>query len=209
MENYVIAIAREFGSGGKEIGMKLAKELGIPCYEQQILEMASEQSGINEALFLQTDEKLRGSHLLNLLRKKPMTYVVSPNSKDFVSDTNIFNIQAEVIKSLAQNESCIIIGKCADYVLRDYNNVVRIFIEAPFQTCAESISKKLYVDIKEAEQLVRKTNKYRADYYKYYTNGLDWKDSLNYDMTLNSDKIGREQCVELIKEYVKIKLGNR
>ncbi len=207
MEHYVIAIAREFGSGGKEIGIKLSKILGIPCYEQQILEMASEQSGINEALFQQTDEKLRGNYLINILRKKPMTYVVSPSDKDFISDTNIFNIQAEVIKKLAETESCIILGKCADYVLRHRDNIIRVFIEAPFDSCVKSIASKMYVDSKEAERLVKRTNKYRADYYKYYTQGSDWKDSLNYDLAINSARVGRDQCVELIKNYVDIKFG--
>ena len=98
MDNYVITIARGFGSGGKEIGTRLAKELGIPCYERQLLDMASEYSGINKRLFAEVDEKLRGSYAMKHLMKIPYTYVVEPSDKDFTSDINLFNIQSEIIK---------------------------------------------------------------------------------------------------------------
>ena len=114
MRNYVITIARGFGSGGKDIATRLGKELGIPCYERQILTMASEQSGIDESLFVEVDEKLRGSYLTKMLTKFPYSQVVEAHEKEFISDINLFNIQAQIIKELAKTESCIIIGKCAD-----------------------------------------------------------------------------------------------
>lgn len=205
MKNYVITIARGFGSGGKEIGMKLAEELGIPCYERQILDMASEQSGINKQLFMEVDEKLRGSYIANLIKKVPCSNVIQPNERGFISDVNLFNIQAEIIRELAKTESCIIIGKCADYVLRDKKNVISIYIEAPRKQCVESIMNKMQVSEEEANELIRKTDKYRADYYKYYTGGGIWTNPVNYDMTLNSARIGRSRCVEVIKEYLNIK----
>lgn len=205
MKNYVITIARGFGSGGKQIGAKLAEELGIPCYERQILSMASEQSGIAEDLFVEVDEKLRGSYITNMLKKVPYTSVVEPTEKDFVSDVNLFNIQAELIRELAKTESFVIIGKCADYVLRDYKNVISIYIEAPREACVKSIQEKLFISEEHANQLIKKTDKYRADYYKYYTQGGLWTNPINYDMTLNSARIGRDKCVSLIHDYLKLK----
>ena len=113
-KRFVITIARGFGSGGKEIGMNLSKELGIPCYDRQILTMASDQSGIDESIFVETNEKLRGKYIANFLRKVPVTGVLEPWEREFTSDVNVFNIQADIIRSLANTESCIIIGKCAD-----------------------------------------------------------------------------------------------
>lgn len=202
MENYVITIARGFGSGGKEIGTKLAAELGIPCYEKQILDMASEQSGINKQLFMEVDEKLRGSYIANLLKKVPYSTVIQPNERGFISDVNLFNIQSEIIRELANTQSCIIIGKCADYVLRDRKNVISIYIEAPRKQCVESIMEKMQVPAERANELIRKTDKYRADYYRYYTGGGVWTNPINYDMTLNSARIGRDRCVEVIKDYL-------
>lgn len=207
MQKYVITIARGFGSGGKEIGMRLAEELGIPCYERQILTMASDQSGIDESIFVETDEKLRGNYIANFLRKVPVTGVVEAYDKEFISDVNVFNLQAEIIRSLARTESCIIIGKCADYILQDRKNVISIYIEAPRKACVESIREKMHVSEERAHQLIRKTDKYRAKYYSYYTGGKDWTNPINYDLVLNSDRIGRDKCVELIKEYVKIRFG--
>ncbi len=208
MDNYVITIARGFGSGGKEIGTRLAKELGIPCYERQLLDMASEYSGINKRLFAEVDEKLRGSYAMKHLMKIPYTYVVEPSDKDFTSDINLFNIQSEIIKELAKTESFVVIGKCADYVLRDMPNVISVYVEAPYEDCVQTVMDRMQVTESRAKELVRKTDKYRSDYYKYYTRGIDWKNPCNYDITLNSSKVGWDNCVKLIQDYVKLKLGN-
>ena len=131
MNNYVITIARGFGSGGKDVGTRLAEELGIPCYDRQLLTMASDQYGIDEGLFVDVNEKLRGKHITNRLRGIPDPKVLEPHQKDFVSDVNLFNIQAQLIRELAKTESCVIIGKCADHILRDLDNVISVYIEAP------------------------------------------------------------------------------
>jgi cytidylate kinase len=205
MENYVIAIARGFGSGGKAIGTKLAEKLGIPCYEKQLLDMASEYSGINKRLFAEVDEKLRGSYAMKHLMKIPYTYVVEPSDKEFTSDINLFNIQSEIIKELAATESFVVLGKCADYILRDMPNVISVFVEAPEQDCIKTVMDRMQVSESRAKELVHKTDKYRADYYKYYTRGRDWKNPVNYDLTLNSSKVGWDNCVTLIEEYLKIR----
>ena len=204
MQKYVITIARGFGSGGKEIGVKLGQRLGIPCYEQEILKMASESSGINEALFNLADEKV---NKIRGLRGVPFNYVAQPSDKRFTSDNNLFNIQSEIIREMAKDTSFIVIGKCADFVLKDYCNVASFYIEAPREDCVASITKKLGVTEEEAHRLISKTDKYRADYYKYYTKGNYWTNPVNYDMTLNSARVGRDRCVDVMENYVKVKFG--
>lgn len=205
---YVITIARGFGSGGKDIGMRLSRELGIPCYDRQILTMASDHSGIDESIFVENDEKLRGKYIANFLRKVPVTGVLEPWDRAFVSDVNVFNLQAEIIRTLASTESCIIIGKCADDILRDRKNVISVYVEAPRNACVKSITEKMKVSPERAAKLIVSTDKYRANYYSYYTGGKKWNNPTNYDMVLNSDRIGREKCVEIIKEYIRIKFGD-
>lgn len=207
MKNYVITIARGFGSGGKDIGNRLSKRLGIPCYEREILDMASEKTGLNVGVFMQVDEKLRKNAILKNLQTVQTSYVVEPTEKDFISDDNLFFIQAEIIKTLAETQSCIIIGKCADYILRDYDNVISIYIEAPRAACVEEIMKKLNVTEERAHKIIKTTDNYRANYYRYYTRGRDWTNPINYDMTLNSDRIGRDNCVKIIENYIGVKFG--
>ena len=208
MDNFVITIARGFGSGGKQIGLALSKQLGIPCYESQILSMASNYSGINKDLFFQVDEKLRGYHLIKRLMKSAnKDDIVEPTDKSFISDVNLYNIQAKMIKELAKQQSCIIIGKCANHLLRDYENTVSVYIEAPRAFCVKNVIERLGVTEEEAHRMIYQTDRYRADYYKYYTGGETCTNPVLYDMTLNSDRMGMDKCTELIIQYLKIKLG--
>lgn len=208
MDNFVITIARGFGSGGKQIGLALSKQLGIPCYESQILSMASNYSGINKDLFFQVDEKLRGYHLIKrLMKSSNKDDIVEPTDKSFISDVNLYNIQAKIIKELAKQQSCIIIGKCANHLLRDYDNTVSVYIEAPRAFCVKNVIERLGVTEEEAHRMIYQTDRYRADYYKYYTGGETWTNPVLYDMTLNSDRMGMDKCTELIIQYLKIKLG--
>lgn len=207
MDNYVITIARGFGSGGKSIAVELGKKLGIPCYEKEILTMASQKSGINETLFIERDEKLKGSYLRNFLKSVPSDYTVEPSDRKFTHDNNLFNLQKEIIEELGKSQSCIIVGKCADNILRDKRNVLKVFINAPVKTCVRSIVNRMGVEEDEAVRLINKTDKYRSDYYKYYTGGKDWKNPVNYDICLNTGYITREKCVEIILETVNLKYG--
>lgn len=169
--------------------------------------MASEYSGINELLFARSDEKINGSFLYQLVMKSRKKEIVDPGSKDFVSNDNLYNIQAEMIRRLAAEQSCIIIGKCANDLLREYKNVVSVYIEAPRAACLKAVMTKYDFDEEQAAKMIQKTDRYRSDYYTYYTGGKAWTDPIAYDMTLNSDRVGYEGCVELITEYLSIKFG--
>ncbi|MCD8346774.1 MAG: cytidylate kinase-like family protein [Lachnospiraceae bacterium] len=210
MKNYVITIARGFGSGGFDIGQRLSNALGIPCYEREIIEMAAEQTGLDVGLFMQSDEKLRKKYILKNIKTIPTHYVVKPNEKEFISNDNLYNIESEIIRSLAFSTSCIIVGKCADHILADFPNVISVYIEAPRACCVESIMKKLNVSEKKAHKLIKSTDSYRANYYRYYTRGKDWTNPTNYDIVLNTGRVKREECVELICAYVDMKFpGHR
>ena len=206
MKHYIITIARGFGSGGKTIGLELSKLLQIPCYEEEILDMASEESGISKNLFHESDEKVRGNLLMKKLKGMPKKNITSPREKDFISDVNLFNIQKEIIKTLADKESCIIVGKCADYVLEGRENVFSIYVDAPREACIEGVIEKMSVSREKAEELIVKTDKYRANYYKFYT-GKEWNSPVNYDLIINSARVGRDKCADLIKTYLEFKIG--
>lgn len=206
MENVVVTIARQYGSGGKTIGAMLAKEMGVNCYSQEILAMASEESGINERLFGKIDERLNVPSWFKPLKRPYDGQLFSPASNNFVSDENLFNFQAKVIKDLAASESCVIIGRCADYILKDYPNVISVFVHADREFCIERAMERNSMTRKEMIKFIEKTDKYRGDFCKYYT-GRDWTDARNYDLSLNSAKLGFEKCVEEIQSYMKIRFG--
>ena len=188
MNNVVITIARQYGSGGRTIGEMLAKKLNVHYYDKELMKLASDDSGINEALFVNADEKVKSTKLFHIAKKEYHGELIPPESDDFTSTDNLFNYQAKIIRDLAKEESCVIIGRCADYVLKDYPIVLSVFIHAP----------------KELERFINKTDKHRAEYYKYHT-GREWTDARNYDLCLDSSKLGYERCVDEIISYMKVR----
>ena len=206
MKKTVITIARSYGSGGKTLGNLLAKDLGINCYSREILRMASDESGINEALFGEVDEKMKKSPLLlNILKKNPYKGgVLPPESSDFVSDDNLFNYQAKVIKDLAAQESCIIIGRCADYVLKDHDNCVHVFVCGDMDSKVQRMMHSYSLEESAAVERIKETDKQRKKYYSYYTGG-DWESASNYDLCLNTGNMSIEEAAEQILFYLKQK----
>lgn len=204
MDNYVITIARGYGSGGRTIGKMLANELGISYYDRELLRIASDESGINESLFAKADEKLKNSLLFKVAKNVYKGELIGPDSDEFVSNDNLFNYQAKVLKQLAEKESFVVIGRCADFILKDYKNVIRIFVHAPLDSCIDTISNMSSMSRKEAEQVITKTDKHRSDYYYHYT-GHEWNNATNYDLCLNTKELDFEKCVEIVKQFKNIK----
>lgn len=208
MDNIVITIARHHGSGGKTIGRMLAEELGINWYSQDIIKLASEDSGISEHLFNQADERLKKTPLF-FGKGHTAEYkgnLIKPGSSEFVSDQNLFNYQAKIIRELAEKESCVIIGRAADYVLKDYPNVVRVFVHASKEWCIKQTVERAAFEGNSAEKYIEKMDKYRSDYYRYYT-AQEWHDARNYDLCLNSERLGFDGTLEAIKAYIVIRFG--
>ena len=204
-KNIVITIARQYGSGGRTIAQMLSERLGIHYYDKELLRLASEDSGINEDLFRNADEKIKNTKLFKIAHSVYHGELILPESEDFTSMENLFNYQAKIIKKLAeQDESCIIVGRCAEYVLKDYDNVLSVFIHAPKEYCLEQAAKKQSMSPKELEKYVQKVDKRKADYHRYYT-GLEWTDARNYDLCLDSSKLGFERCVDEIIAYMNVR----
>lgn len=205
MKNHVITISRGYGSGGKTIGKALAVELGYEFYDLEVLKLASEKSGINEKLFAQNDENIKGLPFYKSISQKPAFKgeVIPPGDKNFVSDENLFNYQAAVIRELAKEKNCVFVGRAADFVLSDYENVLKVNVQAPHEFCVKTVMERDMINEEEAEKKYKKIDRERAAYYKYYT-GNDWEDARNYDITLNGS-IGWNKCIELIKAALKIK----
>lgn len=205
--NIVITIARQYGSGGRVVGKMLSEELGIPYYDRQLLQLASDDSGINEKLFADADEKVKTSALFRVAKKVYNGELIPPDRDDFVSNDNLFNYQAKIIKELAEEDSCVIIGRCADFVLKDYPNVIRVFVHADEETCLARAGEIRHMERKELLKYIKDIDKRRGTYYKYYT-GKDWADARNYDLCLDSSKIGYHGCVEAIKKLIELRCNN-
>ena len=206
MERFVVTFARGFSTGGKEIASRLAKELGIHCYENRILTLAAQLSGLDEKLFQEVNEKIRDhGGFSSFLRGLPRSRNYISRNETFVSDDTLFSYQKQIIENLADTESCVIVGKCADWVLRGRPNVVSIYIEAPRPFCVQRTIEHMGVTEEVANATIEHTDKYRADYYEYYTHGNYWTNPVNYDMTLNSERVGVDNCVKLIRQYLVIK----
>ena len=185
--NRIITIARQYGSGGKTVGQMLAKDLGIDCYDREILRMASDDSGLNLQMFGNPDERRRNTFLTRAIKKVYKGEVIPPDSDE-----------------LAEQESYVVIGRCADFILRDNPNVVSVFIHAPFDYCVDRGLEKQSMTRAQMEKYIQKTDKQKGDYYMYHT-GQHWSDARNYDLCLDSSKLGFEGCVEAIKAYMAVR----
>ena len=203
MRNIVITISRQYGSGGKTIGAMLAKELGINCYSREILRMASEDSGINEKLFGMSDEKVRRAGWFKLLSRPYEGGLIPPEDREFTSDDNLFNYQAKVIRQLAETESCVIIGRCANMILKDYSNVLRVFVYGDWDFRIREASKKLSGTTKDIEKFMQKDDKRKEDFCKRFM-GVDWADMTKYNLCLDNGTLGYEKCVEEIESALEI-----
>ena len=205
-KHYVITIERQYGSGGRITGMRLAEELGIHYYDEEILKMTSETSAIGEQYFRLADEKA-GNNLLyrTVTNMKPELSAPVKDGHRLTSPENRFRVQSEVIRKLAESENCIIIGRCGNYVLQDQlDDVVRIFVYADTVTRVRRVMDVDKVDEEEALRRMKKIDKERTEYHKYFT-GRNWMDMENYDLPINASRIDYDQMIKLIKDYLKLR----
>ena len=205
-QNLVITIGRQYGSGGRIVGKALAQELGIHFYDEEILTITSEKSAVGEVFFRLSDEKA-GNNLLYKIVSGLKPQLGKPSTEgDIVKPNNLFRFQSEVIRQLAAQESCIIAGRCGDYILSQEKipGLVKIFVYADVPALIQRTMEVDKVDEKEAARRVKKINRERKEYYRYYT-GADWEDWNNYDLIINTSNFDLEQTAKLIKEYLKLK----
>lgn len=189
MKNRVITISREFGSGGRTIGKKVAEALGIPCYDSELIQKIASESGFNEDYVKDVGEYGSGG-FLSLFSNRSFGL----NNEDYV-----WEIQCRIITELAEKEPCVIVGRCADYILRDKADCLKVFIHADMAFRAERIVKVYGERAASPEQRLKDKDKRRAAYHRFYTN-MKWGHAQNYDITLNSGTLGIDRCVGIIWE---------
>jgi cytidylate kinase len=198
MKNYVITIGRQLGSGGKLIGERLSQELNIPCYDKELIELASRESGLGKEFFEKMDEKNSYSFFGNLFSFR--SEYMNTHSNNYLCNETLFKIQSDVIKGLSEQESCIFVGRCADYILRNHPDCLKIFIHANLPDRIRRIAEANRLTEKDALSLIEQIDKKRAEYYNYYSNKT-WGMSMSYDLCINSSILGIEETSEYILAF--------
>lgn len=196
----VVTIGRQFGSGGREIGKRLADSLGIPFYDKELITLASKESGLCQEFFEKADE--RASHGLSYAFALGVPFFgnISP-CNDYLSNDTLFKIQSDTIRKIASGKSCVIVGRCADYILRDDERCVNVFIHSPLMNRIERIVERNRVTVEDAKTLIEKTDKSRAGFYNYYSNKT-WGVASSYHLSLDSSALGVEEAVVFIRNFV-------
>ena len=193
--NHIITISREFGSGGRTVGKKVAEQLGIPCYDSELIQKIAEESGFAENYVKEAGEYTPGGFLSSALSNRAF----GPTNEDI-----LWEIQCRVISELAEKGPCVIVGRCADYILRNRPDVVRVFVHADPEFCVEQAMKVDSLPENEVRKKISEIDDYRARYYKHHT-GHDWYDARNYDLSINSGVLGFEGVVEEIVRYMEVR----
>ena len=188
MKNRVITISREFGSGGRTIGKKVAEKLGIPCYDAQIIQEMSKETGFTPDYVEEAGEYTPGGFLASAFTNRAF----GPTNEDI-----LWVHQNNVIVNLAQKGPCVIVGRCADYILKDQADCLKVFIHASMDFRANRIAKVYGERDQSPEERIRDKDKRRAAYHRFYTN-MKWGYAQNYHLTLDSDTLGIDQCVDII-----------
>ena len=202
--NTVITIGRQFGSAGREIGEQVAKEFGIKYYDKELLSRAAKESGFCEEILENHDERPTSSFLYNLVMDTYSLGYTNSAYMDMPINHKIFLAQFDTIKKLADEESCVIVGRCADYALADYPNVVSVFICADEEVKIQELMKRHNITRDKAKDVMIKTDKQRSGYYNYYSSKR-WGSSKSYNLCINSSVVGIDGAVEIIKEFAKKK----
>lgn len=204
MNQYVITIGRQFGSGGRSIAEKLAKKLDIKFYDKELISIAAKESGVSPEVFEGVDEKATNSLLYSLSMGMYSFGSGFPAMGDLPVNDKLYLLQHKIIKEIAEKENCVIVGRCADYVLRDNPKRVSIFIYADMEYRKEQSIKKHGIDSTHAEHIINKTDKNRANYYSFYS-GQKWGKAENFDLCIDSSKLDEDKIVDLIAEYIEMR----
>ena len=205
-DNLIVTIGRECGSGGRHIGQRLAENLGVKCYDKELLNLAAKNSGLCRELFETHDEKPTSSFLYSLVMDTYSLGYTNSAYMDMPINHKIFLAQFDTIKQLAANESCVIIGRCADYALADFPNVVTVFITADEEEKIKTLMERHQVSESQARDIMIRTYKRRASYYNYYSSKR-WGDSRSYGLCINSSKVGMDGAIRIIKDFAESRVA--
>ena len=206
--NLIITIGRQSGSGGKEIGQKIAERLGVKCYDKELLAMAAKESGLCEELFETHDEKPTKSFLYSLVMDSYSFGYTSSGYMDMPINHKVFLAQFDTIKALADKESCVIVGRCADYALEGYPNMVSVFITGDDDAKIKRLAERNNETEAKAKEVKMETDKERASYYNYYSS-KKWGDVRSYDLCINSSVLGIDGTVNMILDFANAKMSQK
>ena len=203
MENLIITIGRQLGSGGRQIGRQLAEQLNIAFYDKELINIAAQKSGLSKEIFEQADEKKKHSLLGSRfdLHANFMSGDYQVNS--CLCDESLFQIQSDVIRSLSEQQSCVFVGRCADYILREHPCCLNIFFSADMEDRMQNVSGMMQLSPEKAKEFIRQTDKNRAAYYNYYTN-KKWGVAKSYHLCLNSSLLGASETIAYIIHFIKV-----
>ena len=201
--NLIITIGRECGSGGREIGKKLSEKLGIKYYNKELLTKAAAQSGLSEDILEINDEKPTSSLLYQVVMDTYSFGYATNSSMDIPINNKVFLAQYNAIRTIAESESCVIVGRCADYVLQDDKDAVKLFITADIDFRIKRISIENDLTVDKARSFIKKTDKRRQSYYNFYTEKV-WGKANSYDLCIDSSIYGIDKTIDFIIEYLKI-----
>jgi cytidylate kinase len=202
--NTIITIGRQYGSGGHKVGKLLAEGLGIPFYDKELIAVVAKKSGFDKELFEKADEKTTSGLLNSLIMGTHTIGNTISGVLDVPLNDKLFLIQADIIKDIAKEGSCVIVGRCADYILNDVAPCVNVFIHANMQSRIDRAVDEYNVPKAKAESIISKIDKQRANYHNYYANSK-WGRAENYDLCIDTSAISIENAAELIKNFVKMK----
>ena len=205
-KHIIITIGRQFGSGGRYVGRLLAEKLGLPFYDKELLSEAAKNSGICEEIFEEHDEKPTRSLLFSLVTGM-QHHTAGAFYMDMPLNHKIFLAQFDAIRRIAEEGSCVIVGRCADYVLRENPNAVSVFVKADMPSKIDRAVKYYGIEADKAEERIRKADKQRASYYNYYATAT-WGDVDNYDLVVDTGVLGVEGAVELITKFLELRDAN-
>lgn len=208
-DKIILTIGRQFGSGGREIGQRLAKELGIGYYDKELISVAAKESGLCEDVFERADERASNglSYAFTMGYSSFLGGMFAPYN-DILSNDGLFKIQSDAIRTLAERESCVLVGRCADYILRDNPACLSFFIHSSVESRIQKIVERQGVTVEEARSLMEKTDKSRAAYYNYYTNKT-WGMASSYNFSIDVSVLGLDETVAFIKGFVEHKMNQR
>ena len=205
-KDIIITIGRQFGCGGKRIAEALGSKLGIPVYDHELIIKAAQESGFSQDFFTRSDEKKRFLSLSTIFFSLTSIFAgsYSTETENYMSDKGLFKIQCEAIQNIADQGSAIIVGRCSDYILRDCDFTLDVFLTSPAEVRAERVAERMGVTMEKAISLIEKKDKDRAEYYNYYTFG-NWGKASDYDVCMDSSILGIEGTAEFIIRLAQMK----
>ena len=200
MKHFIINIGRQLGSGGRSIAAILAKHYGITAYDRNLIELAAKESGLSQEFFENADEKKSHGFFHSLFSARAATNALG-GGDSYLSNNALFKVQSDIIRDLAERESCIFVGRCADYILREHPRCINLFFTANLEDRIARMANEKGITPEQAEELIEKTDRRRADYYNFYS-GKTWGAAESYDLCINTSHLGHEATAKMLIEYI-------